>query len=312
MLRFKHLVFFGPTGTAKWKGQIYGAPRFTWLVNRPVIYHGIFGEGLFQCIYPTPQSEIASYLSSVEWVTLAGFILAISIPLPSLRIVPYLMLGGTLLVALSYMIHAKLEPKFDTIRARLLVTFLALSQPLVRGWTRYYTWLKYKRTPPAVIASAEPGITPAMIEGDNSNLRFWSEEGKGREALLPQIIESLELEGWSYSYDTGWKNWDAQVYGSLWWGIRMITVTEYHGGPKALTRVKLSLHTVATTLLLNTILLGIIAYRQFTGDSWDFWLQIPYAIFVIVLLTRARRLRRRVAALVEAAANRCGLTRVPS
>jgi GT2 family glycosyltransferase len=312
MLRFKHLVFFGPTGTAKWKGQIYGAPRFTWLVNRPVIYHGIFGEGLFQCIYPTPQSEVASYLSSVEWVALAGFILAISIPLPFLRIVPYIMLGGTLLVALSYMIHAKLEPKFDTIRARLLVTFLALSQPLVRGWTRYYTWLKYKRTPPAVIASAEPGITPAMVEGNLSQLRFWSEEGKGREVLLPQIIESLESEGWSYSFDTGWKNWDAQVYGSLWWGVRMITVTEYHGGPKALTRVKLTIHSVATTLLLNAILLGVIAYRQFTGDSWDFWLQIPYALFVIVLLSRARRLRRRVAALVEAAAGRCGLTRVTS
>jgi len=312
MLRFKHLVFFGPTGTAKWKGQIYGAPRFTWLVNRPVIYHGIFGEGLFQCIYPTPQSEIASYLSSVEWVALSGFILAISIPLPFLRIVPYIMLGGTLLVALSYMIHAKLEPKFDTIRARLLVTFLALSQPLVRGWTRYYTWLKYKRTPPAVIASAEPGITPAMVEGNLSQLRFWSEEGKGREVLLPQIIDSLESEGWSYSFDTGWKNWDAQVYGSLWWGVRMITVTEYHGGPKALTRVKLTIHSVATTLLLNTILLGVIAYRQSTSDSWDFWLQIPYAIFVIVLLSRARRLRRRVAALVEAAAGRCGLTRVTS
>lgn len=312
MLRFKHLVFFGPTGTAKWKGQIYGAPRFTWLVNRPVIYHGIFGEGLFQCIYPTPQSEIAAYLSSVEWVALSGFILAISIPLPFLRIVPYLMIGGTLLVALSYMIHAKLEPKFDTIRARLLVTFLALSQPLVRGWTRYYTWLKYKRTPPAVIASEEPGITVAMVGGNPSQLRFWSEEGKGREALLPQTIDSLESEGWSYSYDTGWKNWDAQVYGSFWWGIRMISVTEYHGGPKALTRVKLSVHTVATTLLLNAILLGIIAYRQFTGDSWDFWLQIPYAIFVIVLLSRARRLKRRVAALVEAAANRCGLTRVTS
>lgn len=310
MLRFKHLVFFGPTGTAKWKGQIYGAPRFTWLVNRPVIYHGIFGEGLFQCIYPTPQSEIASYLSSVEWVALAAFILAISIPLPFLRIVPYLMLGGTLLVALSYMIHAKLEPKHDTIRARLLVTVLALSQPLVRGWTRYYTWLKYKRTPPAVIATPEPGITPAMVGGDNTNLRFWNEEGKGREALLPQIIESLESEGWSYSYDTGWKNWDVQVYGSLWWGVRMITVTEYHGGPKALTRVKLSIHTVATTLLLNAILIGIIAYRQITGDGWDFLLQVPYAVFVLVLLGRARRLKRRVVALVEAAAGRCGLTRI--
>ena len=53
LLRFRHLVFFGPAGTAKWKGQIYGAPRFTWLINRPIIYHGIFGEGLFQSIYPT-------------------------------------------------------------------------------------------------------------------------------------------------------------------------------------------------------------------------------------------------------------------
>ena len=45
MLRFKHLIFFGPTGTIKWKGQIYGAPRFTWLLNRPIIYHGVFGHG---------------------------------------------------------------------------------------------------------------------------------------------------------------------------------------------------------------------------------------------------------------------------
>jgi len=28
MLRFQHLIFFGPTGTAQWKGNIYGTPRF--------------------------------------------------------------------------------------------------------------------------------------------------------------------------------------------------------------------------------------------------------------------------------------------
>ncbi|HVQ21248.1 MAG TPA: glycosyltransferase, partial [Terrimicrobiaceae bacterium] len=126
LLRFKHLVFFGPTGTAKWKGQIYGAPRFTWLINRPIIYHGIFGEGLFQSIYPTPQSDLAGYLSSIEWVVLTFLVFCLSIPLPFLRIVPYLMFGGTFLVALSHMIHAKLEPKHDTILARLLVAFLAL------------------------------------------------------------------------------------------------------------------------------------------------------------------------------------------
>ncbi len=309
LLRFKHLVFFGPTGTAKWRGQIYGAPRFTWLVNRPVIYHGVFGEGLFQCIYPTPQSEIAAYVSSIEWVALTVAIFVASIPLPFLRIVPYLMFGATLLVALSYMIHAKLEPRFDTIRARLLVIFLALSQPLVRGWTRYYVWLKFKRTPPSVIATREQDFHPSRI-GNISRLNFWSEEGKGREALLPEMISALESEGWSYSIDTGWKDWDVQVYGSFWWGIKALTVTEYHGGPKALTRVRLTTHMVATTFLVNVVLLAIIAYRQLSSDTWDFWVQIPYLVFALYLLVGARRLKRRVAELVGAAAQRCGLTRV--
>jgi glycosyltransferase involved in cell wall biosynthesis len=308
MLRFQHLVFFGPTGTAKWKGQIYGAPRFTWLVNKPVIYHGIFGEGLFQSIYPTPQSDVAAYLSSIEWVTLTAFIFAVSIPVPLLRIVPYLMFGGTLLVALSYMIHARLEAKHDTVPARLLVAFLALTQPLVRGWARYFTWLKFKRTPPAVIASKEKDFK--RTSGSSTNLRFWSENGNGRELLLKETVEALENEGWNYSIDTGWKNWDIQVYGSFWWGIEMLSVTEYHGGPKCLTRVQLKLKMVATTVLVNAILLGVLAYQQLLIPDAHWWPWIPYGIFVLVLARRAHRLKRRVADLVEATATRCGFTRI--
>ncbi len=308
MLRFQHLVFFGPTGTAKWKGQIYGAPRFTWLVNKPIIYHGVFGEGLFQSIYPTPQSEIAAYLSSIEWLALTLFILGISVPLPFLRIVPYIMFGGTLLVALSYMIHARLEAKHDTIPARLLVAFLALAQPLVRGWARYFTWLRFKRTPPAVIASVEKDFKPAR--GSITNLRFWSEDGHGRERLLQESIQALESEGWNYSLDTGWKNWDVQIYGSFWWGIQMRSVTEYHGGPKCLTRVHLRTRMVATTFLLSFILLGILSYQQFFIPEASLWPWIPYVLFELFLFLRARRLKRRVAELVGAAAARCGFTRI--
>lgn len=308
LLRFKHLAFFGPTGTAKWKGQIYGAPRFTWLINRPIIYHGVFGEGLFQSIYPTPQSEVASYLSSVEWVALTLFILVLSVPLPILRIVPYLMFGGTFLVALSFMIHARLEARHDTIRARLLVTFLALSQPLVRGWARYFTWLKFKRTPPAVIATPEENFTPTR--GSISRLMFWSEDGKGREDLLHEVIQALETEGWSYSTDTGWKRWDIQIYGSFWWGTRLSTVTEYHGGPKCLTRAKLDTHMVATTILVNAVILGALAYRQFLEPGSDLWLWIPYLVLLTVFYQRARRLKKRVAHLIGAAAQRCGFSRI--
>jgi len=308
LLRFKHLVFFGPTGTAKWKGQVYGAPRFTWLINQPVIYHGVFGEGLFQCIYPTPQSELAAYLSSIEWVTLTAFLFLLAIPFPVLRIVAYMMFGGTFLVALSYMIHAKLEPRFDTIRARLLVAFLALSQPLVRGWARYFTWLKFKRTPESVISAKEKDFVPSKVRG-LTKLVFWNEEGKGRELLINSVIEALETEGWSYSTDTGWKEWDIQIYGSFWWGVTMRSVTEYHGGPKCLTRVRLASRMVATTFLANFLMISLLIYLAATGHSMLLPVGV-YAGIMFVIWTRGYRLKKRVAELVEAAGQRIGLKRV--
>ena len=310
MLRFSHLIFFGPTGTAKWKGQIYGAPRFTWLLNRPIIYHGVFGQGLFQSIYPTPQSDISAYLSCIEWLVLAAFIAVLGFAFPILRIVPYLMFGGTFLVALSYMIHAKIEPKLDTIRARLLVAFLALAQPLVRGWMRYYIWLKFKRTPHSVISAPEAGLPKGSLSGSNTQLDFWNEAGVGREKLLEEVFSSLETEGWRYSADTGWKEWDAQIYGNQFWIIKFRSVTEYHGGPKCLTRVNLGLKPVFTTVLINAVFIGVILWRYFISGKTD---TVLWAVFAIVSLSfafRAYRLKRRSAHLVIAAANRCGLTRV--
>jgi glycosyltransferase involved in cell wall biosynthesis len=312
MLRFKHLIFFGPTGTAKWKGQIYGAPRFTWLLNRPVIYHGVLGQGLFQSIYPTPQSDVAAYLSSIEWLALTVAVFILSIPFEGLRIVPYLMFGGTFLVALSYMIHARIERRFDTVFARLLVAFLAFSQPLARGWARYFTWLKFKRTPASVIQSRETLLPAGAGGGDRKRLAFWSESGVGREALLEKIFALLEREGWRYSADTGWKPWDAQIYGNFWWSVTLKTVTEYHGGPKSLTRVRLKARPVVTAVLANAILLAVLFYRKVAVGHDDAWLIAIYGVFTLVLVLRMWRLERRVADLAIAAASELGLKRVPN
>ncbi|MGZ4982690.1 MAG: glycosyltransferase, partial [Chthoniobacterales bacterium] len=279
MLRFKHLIFFGPTGNAKWRGQIYGSPRFSWFINRPIIYHGVFGEGFFQSIYPTPQSEIAGYLRSVEWFALTIFLFGLGIFLPEVRIVPYLMFGGTLCVALSYMLHAHIEPKFDTIPARLLVMVLAFWQPLIRGWSRYFTWLQFKRTPRAVIATRE--LLPAGSEATGRSHRrsYWSELGKDRHNLLGSIFALLEEEGWRYSTDTGWNDWDIHIYGNFWWSIALQSVTEYHGGPKCLTRVGLRNRFVTTTVVINLIILTLLIYHQLNTDSWDSWTMLAYAVF---------------------------------
>lgn len=310
MLRFKHLIFFGPTGSAKWRGQIYGTPRFSWFINRPIIYHGIFGEGFFQSIYPTPQSELAGYLSSVEWFALTVFLFGLGIFLPALRILPYLMFGGTLCVALSYMLRARIEPKFDTAAARLLVMFLAFSQPLVRGWSRYFTWLQFKRTPRAVIATHEQLPAGSGFSGRLSRRSYWSEEGKDRHQLLATAFELLEEEGWRYSSDTGWNEWDIKIYGNFWWSIVLQTVTEYHGGPKCLTRVRLRHRLVTTTVIINLAILSLLIYGQLHVENLDLRVVLAYLLFVGFLGWRARKLKQRVAELVDLAALRSGLERI--
>lgn len=310
LLRFKHLIFFGPTGTAKWRGQIYGTPRFSWFINRPIVYHGIFGDGMFQSIYPTPQSEVAAYLSSIEWFALTIFLFGLGIFLPALRIVPYLMFGGTLGVAISYMLRARIEPKFDTIPARLLVTFLAFAQPLVRGWSRYFTWLHFKRTPRAVIRAHEHLPAGEEFAGSLRRRSYWSEEGKDRHHLLGAIFDLLNEEDWRYSTDTGWNEWDIQIYGNFWWSVVLQTVTEYHGGSKCLTRAGLRSRFVPTTVIINLVALSLLVYRQLNVGHAEPWLIGTYACFVAFLGTHARRLKHRVAELIDLAAYRAGLQRI--
>jgi glycosyltransferase involved in cell wall biosynthesis len=308
LLRFKHLIFFGPTGTAKWRGQIYGEPRFSWFLNRPIVYHGIFGEGFFQSLYPTPQSEVAAYLSSIEWFALTVFLFGLGVFLPGLRIVPYLMFGGTFCVALSYMLRARIEPKFDTVHARLLVMVLAFVQPLVRGFSRYFTWLHFKRTPSSVIRAHEQ-LPPEFVASSRRRM-YWSEDGKDRHHLLGQIFQLLEEEGWRYSTDTGWNDWDVQIYGNFWWSIALQTVTEYHGAGKCLTRVRMRYRFVPTTIIINLIALTLIIYHQLNISHLDLRVIIPYALFLGFLATRARALKKRVGELVDLAAYRAGLQRI--
>jgi hypothetical protein len=136
---------------------------------------------------------------------------------------------------------------------------------------------------------------------------FWSDEARDRHHLLGQIFQMLEEEGWRYSVDTGWNEWDIQIYGNFWWSILLQTVTEDHSGAKRLTRVRLRNRMVTTTVILNLIALSIVIYRQLHASHLDLWSIIPYSLFLAFLWQRARALKSRVAELVDLAAHRAGL-----
>ena len=87
-------------------------------------------------------------------------------------------------------------------------------------------------------------------------------------------------------------------------------MTEYHGGPKCLTRVRLRYRFVTTTIIINLLVLSMIIYRDLNSGGVDWRILIPYALFLLFLGTRARRLKRRVAEIVDVAAYRLGLQRI--
>ena len=186
MLRYKHLQYFGPTGSAIWRGNVYSQVRMDSFFSKPVIYHGVFGTGLFQCIYPKRYSPFAALLSSLAWLAVTLFVFFLSIPLAWLRLIPLVMFGLSVVVGLAYMAQARIETKYDSITARLLLLYLAIAQPWRRAWARYFTWLRGKRTPPAVIAAKEDAPhLQAWSWGSSGNLAFWSETGPRGHAPAP-------------------------------------------------------------------------------------------------------------------------------
>jgi len=307
MLRYKHLQYFGPTGSAIWHGNVYSQVRMDSFFSRPVIYHGIFGTGLFQCIYPKRYNPWAGLLSSLEWLAVTLFIFFLSIPLPSLRLIPLIMFGLTLIVGLSYMAQARIEVKYDSIPARLLLLYLTIMQPWRRAWARYFTWLQGKRTPRAVIATRERAPHMSVSWAAAGHLSFWSETGLERGHLLTKTEELLEEEGWKYSLDTGWTNWDLLIFASRWWNLRLRSMTEIYPHGRRLTRVGNFMNVSTFSSLTGGILLTFAIVTMLYRPYEVLPIMGGLSFFALVWLLHGMRLRHRLAELVEVAAIRAGL-----
>jgi cellulose synthase/poly-beta-1,6-N-acetylglucosamine synthase-like glycosyltransferase len=314
LLRYKHLQYFGPTGSAIWHGSVYSQTRMDSFFSRPIIYHGVFGTGLFQCIYPRRYSPFAGLVSSLEWLGVTLFVLFLSIPLGWLRLIPLVMLALTFAVGLIYMGQARIEAKYDSLRARSLLLYLAITQPWRRAWARYFTWLRGKRTPPNVIASKEDAPHLTVSWSGSGQLAFWSEHGIERTDLLATTQSLLDEEGWKYSLDTGWTDWDMLVFGSRWWNLRLRTMTEIYPHGRRLTRVGnvLNLSTFSSLvggllLTFTLVLLLLILPEDAPHAAVSLYLLEADAFLVLIWLSHGLRLRHRLAQLVEVAAIRAGL-----
>ena len=67
LLMRKHPEYFSFFGGGIWRGRIYTASKFGVVLQRPLIYHGLFGSGFFQMLYAPEPAFLLMFCTSLEY-----------------------------------------------------------------------------------------------------------------------------------------------------------------------------------------------------------------------------------------------------
>jgi GT2 family glycosyltransferase/membrane protein implicated in regulation of membrane protease activity len=229
---------YNAAGHVSWAGRLYGKGLTRALTRRARIYHGTWGQALFQSVYEPAAPGFASLLLMPEWylallVLAALALLGASWP-PLLLAVPLLVAGvaGSITQAALSAMHAHLlEPPPSRLAAaglRVITATLHLVQPLarLRGRLRHGLTVWRRRGPPDL---AWPGARA---------WRLWFERGAGYDVRLRALERALRARGAVVLRGGDFERWDFEVRGGTFGRVRVATTTEEHGGGRQLMRVR--------------------------------------------------------------------------
>jgi glycosyltransferase involved in cell wall biosynthesis len=222
----KHPEYFNAVGGSIWHGRIYTASKFAVETGRPMIYHGLFGSAFFQSLYRPPANMTLMLLTSLEYHVL------VTIPLLVLGVVfPWLLPLGLTSMAVSGALcvtaaaQADLPRKQRRFWSKPLVALLFLLQPIVRGWARYRGRLNLHQMPPRASLQLAR-LKRERPRGEPGTVQYWADGGVDRFAFLGAVLERLDKEGWQNKADTGWSEFDVEIFGSRWSRLQLTTVCE--------------------------------------------------------------------------------------
>jgi glycosyltransferase involved in cell wall biosynthesis len=309
MLKYKHPDRFNALGASHWRGRIYGGEQIGVRFGSDVIYHGVFGTGLFQTIYRRPASLAAMMLMSIEWHALGWFVIVLG-----LAFTPLLWVGGAmLLLPVGLAIVASIQsplPRHRHWLTRPLIAYLHFRQPIARGWARYLMRNK-ARVMNAEARGFQRQRRLPLDPADKTVLRYWHHQ-LDRLALLERIKQEVAAAGWRHRTDSGWHDWDMEIYGSRYVQIRLATVTEHHHGVGLLTKARVSMRMSNFCKLL--VAASLLLAGQLLYHLWPFSrpaVLIPLIWWAIYLVNRWR-VARPVLGLVDAAAEHAGFYPIPT
>jgi glycosyltransferase involved in cell wall biosynthesis len=295
LLERRHPENFNRFGGSIWHGRIYSPAKIGVELDRPVIYHGLFGSAFFQSIYATPPGLLLVTVTSLEYHVL------VTLPLLVLgSVVPYLTafglgsLGFSLLLCGLAAWQAELPRTRRRRWSRPLVALLFLLQPVVRGWARHRGHLMGQQTS---LAGRE-SLDSLSLEGREEELGqvlYWSEAGVSRMMFLSRLLERLDQRGWPNKPDAGWSSHDVEIYGSRWALLELITASEYNSGVircRLVSRwsflARALFWSVAGTLVIVIGFVGNYAGANSTL-RWSVWSLLLFLPLIAWWLNAARR-----------------------
>lgn len=263
LLFFKHPYRFNLLGQSHWFGRIYGDFTTSLFSPRPVIYHGVFGRGLFQSLYEPPASPLRYLPFTLEWNAIGVVLLASALVAGEYRAWAAVPLLVSVLWSLATAWRARIEPDFDDLPSRLLVALLVYLGPLARSLERYLGRL---RTDVERVEFEEVSQRPRLRWARRQfELAFWSEEGLEKENLLHALMGFLMTRKYLVTVDQGWDDWDIAVHRGVLAQTRVKVAVENHGGSRRLLRVQCRLRSTSVSRLALVACAGVAVAAGLSG-----------------------------------------------
>ena len=234
LLRFKHPEKFNGRGAWKWRGVLYGASLRGLQLRRALVYRGTFGTGLFQSLYTAPTAHWAMLPTTLEWHIAAVFVALNAFAWRPAAVVAGGMLTLSVLVAVLQAAQARIPRNCDGPRARAAVALLCYLQPLVRSWAHY----RGRLTRYASIESPHGARHGWRWPWGRVTRSYWGEAWGERPDVVKRAAEHLHDARWGVTLDTGWSDWDVEVFGHPWTCVRVASVQEEHGSGRRLVRLR--------------------------------------------------------------------------
>jgi hypothetical protein len=127
---------------------------------------------------------------------------------------------------------------------------------------------------------------------------------------LQAILTRWDDEGWQWKPDTGWGEYDAEVYGPRWSRLRLTTVAEEADGGRKILRCRLAAgSSLRARFVFGTMagLLFLILESAAVAGFWVWWLMALVPLGIWQVESEKHLIKRLVAASVVTVAEELGL-----